>query len=69
MTEMKLGRNAPCRCGSGRKYKNCHLAADEAAEIESDTPPTPHPREYWEILKSILPPQVRSDEVGPPRRR
>jgi uncharacterized protein YecA (UPF0149 family) len=22
------GRNAPCPCGSGKKYKNCHLAAD-----------------------------------------
>lgn len=25
----KLGRNDPCWCGSGRKYKNCHLAFDE----------------------------------------
>jgi tetratricopeptide (TPR) repeat protein len=24
----KLGRNAPCWCGSGRKYKHCHLDAD-----------------------------------------
>ncbi|HRD78427.1 MAG TPA: SEC-C metal-binding domain-containing protein, partial [Hyphomicrobiaceae bacterium] len=24
----KLGRNDPCHCGSGKKYKNCHLAAD-----------------------------------------
>lgn len=23
------GRNDPCRCGSGKKYKRCHLAADE----------------------------------------
>ena len=22
------GRNAPCWCGSGRKYKKCHLAED-----------------------------------------
>jgi len=28
---MKLGRNDPCHCGSGKKYKACHLAADEAA--------------------------------------
>ena len=20
----KLGRNEPCHCGSGKKYKNCH---------------------------------------------
>lgn len=25
------GRNDPCHCGSGRKYKSCHLAADRAA--------------------------------------
>ncbi|HVO11343.1 MAG TPA: SEC-C metal-binding domain-containing protein [Vicinamibacteria bacterium] len=25
-----LGRNDPCHCGSGKKYKQCHLAADEA---------------------------------------
>ncbi len=24
------GRNDPCHCGSGKKYKQCHLAADEA---------------------------------------
>lgn len=22
---MKIGRNEPCPCGSGKKYKNCHL--------------------------------------------
>jgi uncharacterized protein YecA (UPF0149 family) len=25
------GRNQPCWCGSGEKYKKCHLAADETA--------------------------------------
>jgi hypothetical protein len=25
----KVGRNDPCPCGSGRKYKKCHLASDE----------------------------------------
>jgi hypothetical protein len=25
------GRNDPCRCGSGRKYKKCHWAEDEVA--------------------------------------
>ena len=25
------GRNDPCHCGSGRKYKQCHLEKDEAA--------------------------------------
>ena len=31
-----LGRNEPCHCGSGKKYKKCHLASDEAETI---TPP------------------------------
>ena len=22
--EAKIGRNQPCPCGSGKKYKNCH---------------------------------------------
>jgi uncharacterized protein YecA (UPF0149 family) len=25
--EPKLGRNDPCHCGSGRKFKKCHGAA------------------------------------------
>jgi hypothetical protein len=28
MTIRKLGRNEKCHCGSGRKYKNCHLDQD-----------------------------------------
>lgn len=30
--KMKLGRNDPCWCGSGRKYKTCHMAMDEKIE-------------------------------------
>jgi hypothetical protein len=35
----KVGRNEPCPCGSGKKYKKCCLAADEAARprvVEAD---------------------------------
>jgi len=28
--QIKLGRNDPCWCGSGKKYKNCHLKDDQA---------------------------------------
>lgn len=28
MRSAKLGRNDPCWCGSGKKYKKCHLASD-----------------------------------------
>ncbi len=32
---MKVGRNDPCPCGSGKKYKKCCLAKDEAAARQS----------------------------------
>ncbi|MEY3013641.1 MAG: Methionine aminopeptidase [Pseudomonadota bacterium] len=32
------GRNDPCWCGSGKKYKKCHLNADAAG---ASAPPTP----------------------------
>jgi hypothetical protein len=31
---MKTGRNDPCPCGSGRKYKNCHLR--DAAVVDAE---------------------------------
>ncbi len=36
------GRNDPCWCGSGQKYKKCHLDAD--ARGEGGGPPPPPPR-------------------------
>lgn len=32
---MKLGRNHPCWCGSGKKYKKCHLHRDTQPKIEA----------------------------------
>lgn len=29
------GRNDPCPCGSSKKYKKCHLAADEKSRSEA----------------------------------
>jgi tetratricopeptide (TPR) repeat protein len=41
----KPGRNDPCPCGSGKKYKRCCRDKDEAAERTAlaATPPPPHP--------------------------
>ncbi len=36
----KVGRNQPCPCGSGKKYKQCCLASDEAARVAALPPPT-----------------------------
>ena len=27
--QVTIGRNDPCHCGSGKKYKKCHLEKDE----------------------------------------
>ncbi len=32
---MKIGRNDPCWCGSGKKYKKCHLSSD----LDRSSPP------------------------------
>jgi tetratricopeptide (TPR) repeat protein len=41
----KPGRNDPCPCGSGKKYKRCCRDKDEAAERAAlaAAPPPPHP--------------------------
>lgn len=33
---MKIGRNEPCPCGSGKKYKKCHLGVIENTLSKSD---------------------------------
>ena len=58
-------RNAPCWCGSGKKYKKCHLNMDANAEAKRYSPPMPHARDYEEILRGG---HVRSFEIGPDRR-
>lgn len=35
----KVGRNEPCPCGSGKKYKRCCLANDEGADLERAAAP------------------------------
>jgi len=34
MPEVTPGRNDPCWCGSGRKYKKCHLPEEEKKSAE-----------------------------------
>ncbi len=35
------GRNDPCPCGSGKKYKKCHLVEDEGATVAPPEAPDP----------------------------
>jgi tetratricopeptide (TPR) repeat protein len=51
------GRNDPCPCGSGKKYKKCHLQADEAATTPAAA--TPDPQEIlagaWRLFEQRRP--------------
>ncbi|MBN1953909.1 MAG: preprotein translocase subunit SecA [Anaerolineae bacterium] len=37
----KVGRNDPCWCGSGKKYKNCHMRQDMASQHSPTTTARP----------------------------
>lgn len=45
----KIGRNDPCPCGSGKKYKKCCLEKDQAAKH----PPKSHHDKCVEVLDSL----------------
>jgi len=46
----KIGRNAPCPCGSGKKYKKCCLPQEK--ETSSTSSPAPPPR--WKMPAGIV---------------
>jgi hypothetical protein len=35
---MKVGRNEPCPCGSGKKFKKCHIGASPTVNPPADVP-------------------------------
>ncbi|HYO55943.1 SEC-C domain-containing protein [Archangium sp.] len=43
MSRQKPGRNDPCPCGSGKKYKACHAAEDRARETAAPPAAAAHP--------------------------
>ena len=72
----RLGRNDPCHCGSGRKYKQCHLREDEIAaaapggpdaadaiEIALDWLQTKHRKAWGHAFEDLI------DAVWPDHRR
>ena len=60
MPHKKLSRNAPCPCGSGRKYKACcwgkgfEWVEDEAGTVFRSTPVSPEVREALEQLRQAF---------------
>jgi len=57
------GRNDPCPCGSGKKYKKCHLAEDEGVTVAP--PATPDPEELlatgWRLFEQRRPGAAEKD--------
>jgi hypothetical protein len=70
---MRIGRNDPCHCDSGKKYKKCCLAADESfAAKERPAAPSagqrealPNHRQTAGRLRKLaaLAPQAKSEEL------
>jgi tetratricopeptide (TPR) repeat protein len=51
------GRNDPCPCGSGNKYKRCHLQQDELATAPAPVAPDPsqHIANGWRLFEMRRP--------------
>jgi len=49
----KVGRNEPCPCGSGKKYKQCCLEKHEAANHTNDTDLKAKQKEQERLIKRI----------------
>jgi hypothetical protein len=55
------GRNEPCPCGSGKKYKHCCLAKDETAErerLEAEASQPPEPAKAESGAQAATPPRT-----------
>ena len=52
-----IGRNDVCHCGSGKKYKKCHLLADEELAATPAGPPDPMERVQagWRMFEQRRP--------------
>ena len=48
---MKTGRNDPCRCRSGKKYKKCCMAADLTAEQSRPAKLLRSAADDWEVVE------------------
>jgi hypothetical protein len=69
---MKVGRNDPCPCGSGKKYKKCCMDKDQAAERARPALPIQLPSAGFEAasassslldLPPARPPDPRADAI------
>jgi hypothetical protein len=54
----KIGRNDPCPCGSGQKYKRCCLPREEAAAAERAA------TQARQVEPPVMPFEILSDDDG-----
>ena len=66
---MKLGRNDPCHCGSGEKYKKCHLEKDEAANTAMLVAEATKRREAAEAAEAEAQEKAKTDGAPAPGAR
>jgi tetratricopeptide (TPR) repeat protein len=64
----KSGRNDPCPCGSGKKYKKCCLAKDTESARNRPPPPRTHQPSpaasvFAQAIRSWAPPTVAYDAI------
>jgi tetratricopeptide (TPR) repeat protein len=59
-------RNDPCPCGSGKKYKKCHLREDEEATIAPVAPPDPQEMilSGWRLFEQRRPGAAEKEFAG-----
>jgi hypothetical protein len=60
-----VGRNDPCPCGSGKKYKRCHLAIDSAAGSIHDMDHDLTAAMYTFASELVGEPWLDPDEIDP----
>ncbi len=51
---MKMGRNDPCWCGSGKKYKHCHLGRSQETALPLGAI-VDHARRYFRVKECLHP--------------
>ena len=59
----KPGRNDPCWCGSGKKYKKCHLMIEEKIAYHADKGEIVPTRDMLKTIPQILMKKLRNLRV------
>jgi len=60
----KIGRNAPCPCGSGKKYKKCCLPLQERSSSQDNIPYSEADIDDLDMLSNSVPDLINDGELG-----